>query len=97
MLGVSVCFSADSFTSSSSSEDSSLLKVFESESVVAEDGFSVDSGSPSGFSSSDLSGDTWTLGCIEDKLSGSKDGSGSGFSVGSGSDGFSCGSSSVEA
>lgn len=54
MLLASPSFSGAPFTSSSSSEDSPLLKVLESESGVAEDGCSEDSGSLSGFTSSDL-------------------------------------------
>lgn len=92
MLVASHSFAA-SFSPSSSSEDSPLLKVFESESGVAEHGSSAASWSPSGFSSSVAWGLAEILGS---KLSGSEGGSGSGFSVGSDSEVFSCGCSSVE-
>ena len=91
---------SSSLMSSSSSDDSSLLRVLESESVLAEEGLVVDSGSLSGFRSSDLGGDSEILGGVVDKMSGSENGSGSssgsGFSVSSDSSNFSCFNSSVK-
>lgn len=95
MLVASHSFCASSLMSSSSSEDSSLLRVLES--VLAEEGFLVGSGSLSGFRSSDLWGDSEILRGVVSKMSGSEHGSGSGFSVSSDSGNFSCFNSSLKA